>query len=139
MNKFIWEDKYSVGISSLDEQHKHFFEIADDIVDLLGRGDFNRDELSALIVKLANHAFVHLKTEEDYFDNLHYLSAPLHVEAHKLYRKKVEDYLQMIQNPNADIKTLADEVATFAIYWLSDHILLMDKQYTVFFREHGVK
>ena len=34
LNKFIWKDEYGVGIQLIDEQHKHFFEIVNKILDL---------------------------------------------------------------------------------------------------------
>jgi hemerythrin len=44
----------------------------------------------------------------------------------------------MVQDPKSDLAKLVDEVAAYSIYWLSNHILLMDKKYTVFFEEHGI-
>jgi hemerythrin len=33
---------------------------------------------------------------------------------------------------------LAETAAAYSIGWLSNHILILDKKYTVFFEEHGV-
>jgi len=139
MDKFVWEDKYSVGIPSLDEQHKRFFGIADNIIDMLERKEFNEAKLSELLEQLVTHGLIHFRTEEAYFDKFNYPSAPVHIETHKSYNRKINNYVQVLKDRTTDVKTLAEEVAGFAIYWLSDHILLMDKLYTVFLTDRGVK
>ncbi len=152
MRKFYWSEEYAVGIRILDEQHRRFFEIADKIIDLESKQNTTMDELLAVAEQNATrnkllaaakeleaHAAGHLKTEEDYFDSLNYPSAQLHVEAHNLFRKRVDNFLAMIADENIHGEDIAEEMASYCIFWLSDHILLMDKKYTVFFREHGLK
>jgi hemerythrin len=39
----------------------------------------------------------------------------------------------------AELQALAKELASYAIYWLSHHILLVDKKYTHYFQEHGIQ
>lgn len=34
MQKYIWTEKYSVGVSEIDEQHQHFFAIANEIIEI---------------------------------------------------------------------------------------------------------
>jgi len=48
-------------------------------------------------------------------------------------------YLSQAQKPQTNFKELLEEVATFAGYWLLQHIVVMDKKYTVFLKEKGVK
>jgi len=138
MEKFVWKEEYSMGIPSIDEQHQHFFGITNQIIDLVEGGNPAREEIFSMAEKLGNYALYHLKTEEDYFDELSYPSAPDHVAAHNLYREQVAHYLEALRGAEGDTKELAEEIASYSIHWLSDHILLVDKKYTVFFREHGV-
>jgi hemerythrin len=138
MNKFIWTEKYSVGVKTIDEQHKRFFEIANSIVDLEEK-DASREELLAALGQLGDYALYHLNTEEKYFDELHYADAERHVAIHNQYREKIKDYFEKARNEKTDIKELAKEIASYSNDWLSYHILIMDKQYTKFFIEHGLK
>ncbi len=139
-NKFIWQDIYSVGIPSIDAQHKDFFSTTNEIIDLLNRKESaTNEQLLAEVMKLVNYANTHFKTEEGYFDKLHYFDAATHEAAHNSYRKRVAYYLEEFAKPEVDTPRMADEIASYSIYWLSDHILQVDKQYTIFFKEHGVK
>jgi hemerythrin len=139
MEKFVWSEEYSVGIPSIDEQHKHFFGIANQIVDLAEQENPAREALFSAAEELGDYAMYHLKTEEDYFDKFSYAGETEHLEAHNLYRKRVAHYLDALQNPDSSAKELAGEMASYSIYWLSDHILFMDKKYGLFLGEHGVR
>ncbi len=138
MEKFVWREEYSVGIPSIDEQHKHFFEITDRMIDLAEQADPVKDVLVSVIGELGDYAMYHLKTEEGYFDKFAYAGAAEHVRAHDLYREKIASYLAMAHDPASYLTLLAENVASYSIDWLSHHILLLDKKYTVFFEEHGI-
>lgn len=139
MEKFIWKDEYSVEIPSIDEQHKHFFEITNKVIGLSENPSTTKEDLLLAAGDLGNYAMYHLKTEEEYFDKFVYQDAPQHVLAHNLYREKVVYYIEAARTPEANARQLAEEMAEYSISWLSNHILILDKKYTVFFEQHGVK
>ena len=138
INRFVWKDIYSVGIPSIDDQHKHFFSITNGAIDLFERGSVAKKELNAVFLKLEEYADFHFGTEEGYFDRLHYKDAPQHVDMHNSYRKRVAHYKKELKKSNIDVPHMMEEIVTYSIYWLSDHILQMDKHYAIFFKEHGV-
>jgi hemerythrin len=138
MNKFIWKDEYSVGIPTIDKQHKDYFVLANEIVDMLQRREATTEKLHAITMKLEAHAIEHFDFEEKNFDLFHYPGAVFHTEAHELYRKRINGFYRALDEPNANVQELADEIASYTIYFLSDHILLMDLKYSAFFKEHGV-
>lgn len=129
MDKFIWTQEYSVGIESIDEQHKHFFGIANKIMD---------KEIFGALEELGDYAFYHLETEENYFDKFNYGGASEHIAVHNEYREKVQDMMDRARQ-GEDIKKIAKEAASYSGEWLFKHILVMDKKYTKFFQEKGVK
>ena len=135
MEKFIWSDEYSVGIKETDEDHKRFFDIANRLIDLLNGYEATRESLIATMKEIGDYAASHFAEEEAHFDTENYTEAPRHIAAHELFRRRVAFYMRSLDEPGADIRQLASEIATFSVYWLSDHILLMDKQYTVFLKE----
>ncbi len=138
MKKFIWTLEYSVGIESIDEQHRHFFDIANKILELADLKDSDGRELFESLEELGNYAFYHLKTEEEYFDKFNFALAEEHVAAHDLYRKKVNEFMDRARK-GEDIKKIMNEAASYSGEWLLTHILVMDKKYTKFLQEHGVK
>ena len=137
--KFIWDKKYSVGVLSIDEQHKNFFKIANTLIDLLMSGTVTRDAVLAAAKDLQDYANYHLATEEGYFKKFDYPAAPHHIDEHMLYRKKIEHFMAMIADSTAVPAKIAEEMANYSISWLTNHILMVDKAYTEFFQEHGVR
>ncbi len=138
-NKFVWTDEYGVGIQIIDEQHRHFFEIVNKIFALADNEQSTKEELFFLASELGNYAMYHLGTEEEYFDKFKYPDAILHVSSHNQYREMIKKYLDRAKNEEAGVKKLVEEVASFSGNWLSHHILEVDKKYTKFFNEHGLK
>jgi len=139
MNKFIWDNQYSVGIEIIDEQHKRFFEIANEIYDMPQNLPIYKDSLMAAITKLGDYALYHLATEEKYFKEFNYAGTADHVKKHDFFRGKISSYLEKLRGLKNDHKAIAAEMANFCEDWLSFHILETDKKYTQLFREHGLK
>jgi hemerythrin len=141
MEKFVWNADYSVGIELIDKQHQHFFEIANEILDLASKKETRKETLFAYIEELGDYAFYHLGTEEKFFDEFKYEGAPQHRAAHDAFRVAVKDFTNAARNAatDIDVSRLSGAAADFTSNWLKNHILLIDKQYTVFFQEHGLR
>jgi hemerythrin len=128
-----------VGIDSIDEQHKHFFEITNSLIEMALNDAAEKEELIGLLGSLGDYAFYHLNTEESYFDKFHYPDAPMHVEEHNKFREQAKKFMDSVENEKNDIKTLVKEAAIYSGNWLFHHILLVDTKYAKFFQEHNVK
>lgn len=140
MNKrFVWTNEYSVNVAEIDEQHKEFFNIANSLLNLADSTSFTDDEALIKVGQLGNYAFYHLSTEEDFFIQTGYKDAPEHTDAHNKFREKSKDFENKIRNKGVDKKAILKEVAEFAGDWLMRHILVMDKKYSEFFNEKGIK
>jgi len=140
MKKFVWEDKYSLGIASVDEQHKTFFEILNEVAELTKHPNDPdlRSGLVIALVKFGNYAFYHLSYEEEYFIKFAYKDREDHETAHEIYRGKITEYLKRIKNADTDLVNLAEETAQFGQDWLKFHILDMDKKYVDLFLQHDM-
>ncbi|MCL5016076.1 MAG: hemerythrin domain-containing protein [Patescibacteria group bacterium] len=140
MKKYIWKKEYGIGVKLIDEQHRQFFKIANDLLDLLGKKTINRKRISAIAFTLGDYTFYHLKTEEDYLikfglDN----KAKSHILSHKAFRKKVEGFLAKIENKNSNIELVAKDMVDFTVDWIQNHLLTADKKYTKLLLDKGVK
>ncbi|MCL5017348.1 MAG: bacteriohemerythrin [Patescibacteria group bacterium] len=139
MKQFTWTKKYSVGVESIDEQHKHFFEIANKLIEMALNEAAEKDELVALLGSLGDYAFYHLNTEEKYFEEFHYPEAQMHVEEHNKYREKIKQLMDSLEKEDRDINTMAKDAAIYSGNWLFHHILFVDQKYTKFFQDNHVK
>ncbi len=138
-NKFVWTNEYSVNVAEIDEQHKEFINIINSLLELEERESFTDEEALMKVSKLGDYAFYHLATEEDLFVKTGYKDAPEHVSVHDMFREKAKDFGDWIRDKNVDKKEVLKEIAEFTGDWLMKHILIMDKKYTEFFNEKGVK
>jgi len=139
MNKFIWTPEYDLGIGIIDEQHQHFFGIVNQIYDILEINKGDSADLIKIINELRDYAFYHLSTEEKYFNQFAYSDIANHMKYHMMFREQSDKYFERINSGNEDLPKLALEIADFAKTWLMKHILVADKMYAPFFKEHGIK
>ena len=137
--KFIWTDKYSVDVTEIDEQHKEFISIINSLFDLMESTSFTDEEALIKVGQLGSYANYHLSTEEEFFITTGYKDAPVHIKVHDKFREKAKDLINQIRDKNIDKKVVLKEVAEFAGNWLMQHILIMDKKYSSFFNEKGIK
>jgi len=134
----VWDNSYSVGVDLIDEQHKHFFGIANSAYEAAEGATVAPEKLLAIILELNDYALYHLGTEEEYFKKFRYAGTTLHVQMHNIYRDQMQKYLGRMRDGN-DTKELVKEIALYSGNWLGSHIFVMDKQYAKSFREHGLK
>ena len=138
MEKFIWTDDISVDVEEIDEQHRHFIEIVNSLVDFVNQGSADRHELMVRAMQLGDYALIHFSTEEDHFEKFQYEHAVAHKAVHDQYRVQFRDILDQIRDEKNDVKQLAKHAADFSGNWLIHHIKVMDRQFTQSFHEHGL-
>ena len=138
MQKYIWTEQYSVGVKEIDEQHQHFFAIANDIIEIAGQENIEIRELLFKITNLNNYVVYHLLTEENIFQRYNYPDARIHVRAHNDYREKMRQFMSEAEKEGANTKDLALKIAQFSGDWLMNHILVVDHKYIAFMHEAGI-
>jgi hemerythrin len=136
--RFVWSDEYSVGVAIVDEQHKHFFDIANLLYDSAASGKTSPENALALAIEMSDYALYHLNTEEGYFKKFSYADAAIHTSAHGAFRAKMVDYLARVRGGEEDLNVLVREIADYSGNWLKSHILVMDKRFGGYFRDHGL-
>jgi len=130
-----WSDKLSVGISSIDDQHKKSVEIVNRLHTAMGAGKGN-EILDKIFNELINYTAEHFTTEEMYFKLHKYPQESIHKKEHEDLVKQVLE----LQKKFATRKTgMTLSTATFLKEWLGNHILSADKDYSAFLIEKGVK
>jgi hemerythrin len=132
----VWKDEYSVGVRLFDEQHKHFFEITNEIYELLENGRASRETLLAVVDKMSSYIHYHLFSEDEIFHLYDYPDAKSHIKAHQGYSRKIKQYMNKLLKVKSkiDYQEMVKELLDFASQWLSWHILETDKKYSEFFK-----
>jgi hemerythrin-like metal-binding protein len=133
--KILWDDKYSVGVEIIDDQHKMLFANINKLIDIL-REVPKKEHVDEVIAELVNYKKFHFLTEEKYFDEFGYDNTEDHKAKHKEFNIKLES---LINRCGDDSITLAFGLVDFLEDWLLDHILVDDQKYVKCFASHGLK
>ena len=130
-----WNEKLSVKINSIDDQHKILINMINEFYEMIG--DKSNDELiSALIKKMKEYTVVHFSYEEKLFKQYSYSDTEAHKKEHDEFVNKVVDLEKRF---NDGQMILSFEITNFLKDWLIKHIQGTDMKYTKFLIEKGVK
>ena len=130
-----WNEKLSVKINSIDDQHKILIDMINEFYEMIG--DKSNDELiSALIKKMKEYTVVHFSYEEKLFKEYNYSDFEAHKKEHQGFVNKVID-LEKRFNDGKIIMSF--EITKFLKDWLIKHIQGTDMKYTKLLIQKGVK
>lgn len=131
---FQWTPDYSVNVKELDEQHKKFIAVLNDLYQAI-LNNRQKEELQGIFAKLDDYLNFHFATEEKYFDKFNYEGSEEHKAEHQKAKDKIADIKQRSKD---DEKVISFELIDFLEDWLISHVDTMDKKYTKCFNEHGL-
>jgi len=132
---FQWEDKYSVGIQSIDNQHKEIFMLLNKLLEAMKMGHAN-DVTIQIIQELERYAVIHFQKEEYFFQRFNYQGSAEHITEHQNFIKKLAVLKSEI---NSGKLILTIELLNFLKDWIDHHILVVDKKYSECFRQNGLQ
>ncbi len=129
-----WSDTYSVGIRSIDNEHRRLVGLVNKLHDasLQGQGSATAP---VVLNELASYTVSHFAHEERLFDQHGYPDTPNHKRAHSDLVKQVQDLQEKAKAGNF---TVGMEVMNFLKNWLVQHIQGTDFKYRDFLISKGV-
>lgn len=133
--KLKWEDKYSVGVLEIDDQHKRMFAVINELLDAIDTGT-TEEHLENIINSLVKYKIFHFATEENYFKKFNYEFTEEHTNKHREFNDK----LAILQKkyPKYTVE-FAFELIDFLEDWLINHLMVQDQKYKECFHSHGLK
>jgi hemerythrin len=132
---FEWDDKYSVGISIIDKEHKELFCLINKTFYVDGHGD-SKLALMKIIEQMTDYAIKHFKAEEAYMREFNYSEYQDHSEEHRDFTTEIIAYHDKVIKGDFQI---ANEIIEYLKWWLVNHIQVTDKKYIDCFKENGLK
>ncbi|MCW8931685.1 MAG: bacteriohemerythrin [Gammaproteobacteria bacterium] len=129
-----WNDRLSVGIESIDEQHKILLNMLNTLNDALENGQAN-EVLAKIFEGLAVYTVKHFGYEEELFAQHGYDESQAHKNEHEALIQQVEELQQKMLDGDFIIGV---EVMAFLKEWLTNHILKTDMAYAQFLVSKGV-
>ena len=122
---FEWSDSLSVNVSVMDDQHKRFFVLINELHQGMKQGK-GTDVIGGILTELARYTEYHFSAEEALLEQNGYPELPQQKEAHRRFVDKVQEYQRRF---SAGDRSVAVEAMNAVRDWLVSHIQKMDKKY----------
>ena len=127
MTIFNWDDSYSVGLASVDYQHKRLVGMINRLDEAVSTGS-DETTLRTILKGLYEYTFYHFSTEEELMRATgpairdHYRN---HKAAHDAFTSRIRP---LAENAPLDSTTLNSALLGYLVDWLAQHILGVDKE-----------
>ena len=129
-----WDDKFSVGVQKIDEEHKKLIGIINKAA-VTNKSKKIRVVLATLD-EMINYAGYHFLTEETYMVGSDYPEYLFHRNEHIGFTDKVIDFQNRVVSGDSQVVNEAQE---FLKQWLVNHIQETDSRYTDWFNRNSLK
>ena len=136
---FAFTDKYIIGIELVDEEHKHLFDIIRDTNDVIHAELLHDkyDEIMRLLAELKDYTESHFHDEEELMLRINYPHINSQKHAHSAFIEKLVNInLSELDNIDDNQDEYLNELITFLLQWLSNHILGSDKKIGEYIKSH---
>jgi methyl-accepting chemotaxis protein len=122
---FKWSNAYSVGVATMDDQHKRFFVMINDLHQAMKQAR-GADVLGGILNELARYTEYHFSAEEAAMEEGRYPDLARHKEFHNQFISKVAEFQRRF---NAGDHSIIVEAMNAVKDWLLNHIQHVDKKY----------
>lgn len=138
---FAFTDKYRTGITLVDDEHAHLFEIIRETNDLIHEEFLHDkyDEIMHLLAELRDYTKQHFSDEEELMKQIDYPGLDAQVRAHTAFVDRLVhlDLSELDEMDNNQQEYLLNLIH-FLLDWLSNHILGADKKIGEYIAEHHI-
>ena len=134
MEKFTWDDKYSVGVQKFDDEHKILFGMINKLFDS-GNTQEDSETVTDLITEMTDYFHHHFRTEEQCMRENGYPGYSEQCTEHSKFVERVLDFCDADLSQPEKIKK---DMAIYLRDWLTNHVLVTDMKYKSFFNEKGL-
>ena len=131
MKLIIWTPDFSVGVASIDEQHKGLIAMVNRLM-AEPRTTTQSETISALLSDLTKYAEEHFAAEEELMRRHNYPRLDEHIAQHLTFRNATVDFCMAAMN---DDGTVPEAMFRYLCNWLVEHILNSDMDYKPYCRE----
>ena len=115
---FQWSDKYRVGDSAVDEEHKVFFTFLQRLADEVEQKQSNSDLVVVVLVELLEYTQHHFREEEQLMQKHNYEHYLAHMKSHISLVKRIEDLIEELREGSL---VLNFQVLLSIKEWLETH------------------
>jgi hemerythrin len=134
MAMITWGPQLELGFKTIDEQHRNWTEIFNEL-DRAQRSGRGAEVLGPVLDKLLDYTFLHFKTEEGLMSSAGYEELSTHEREHRVFA----DQIMIFRDKQAaGFMNVTPAVVDFLRSWLILHITASDRGYITCLKEAGV-
>ncbi|MDD3183572.1 MAG: bacteriohemerythrin [Alphaproteobacteria bacterium] len=135
MHLLVWNEDLSVGITSLDDEHKVFITLLNKLYEAIQFGKTST-VLQQILDELVTYTVIHFEHEEEYMVATQYPDFEQHRQDHEAFREKL---MHLQSKSQEHLSTgLSNEIFAFMKDWFTHHILNVDKALAVHLKQKGI-
>ena len=134
MQRFNWNDSYSVGVKSIDEQHRVWIERLNNLSAAIEAHQEAR-HISKTLDFMMDYVEFHFAAEERLMEARNYPALAQHKLEHQKFRNTLMDLFVLETEETDSVGRIADSINNFQISWLKNHIQQVDRQFAAFLKE----
>ncbi len=131
----VWNEKYSVKVKELDNQHKKLIEIINKLDNSMRQGK-GKEVLGSVLKETVDYTKVHFAAEERILRDSGYPYYDQHIAIHAKVIEKVNSISRQYQEGNGAHLTI--EAMNYLNNWLQKHIQGTDQKYSSHLNSKGI-
>jgi hemerythrin len=137
MHLVEWDNRYSVGIAIIDEQHRGLIKLTNELFTGCMQGeDAAKAYFAAAVKKAVDYVKEHFATEENLLRQAGYPDFAVHKKQHEDFVRKIVEEVRSFQEGR---KFVPNHFARFLRDWTLEHIAVVDRQYKDYMTSRGFR
>jgi hemerythrin-like metal-binding protein len=130
-----WDDKYSVGVTEMDNQHKRLIELISQFYEEGVKQKKPNEALQHVLDGLLEYTKFHFTSEEQLMKDNGYDGFDDQVKQHQVFIEKIEGFVKRFQEERLITPI---EIINFLSDWLIKHIQGEDSKYGPHLNSKGI-
>lgn len=123
---YEWQESFSVGSNSMDEQHKKLIGLLNHLHDSMKSGKAAK-EIGLIVDEMVEYTKFHFSAEEKLMTEKQYVGLASQKAEHAAFVKKAQEFQKEISSGKLAVSL---DVLNFLKDWLTNHILIVDMKYS---------
>ena len=130
MNYWSWDPSLSIGIDTIDEQHKRILDYINELGE--ARTEKNKEKVTQVLEGLVDYTATHFQFEEDLMEKSGYYLSDAHKRVHRSFIAIINRYIERHHAGEDITRKLMSDLQV----WLVSHIKKDDLDYAPLVKKH---
>ena len=135
MDELVWDQGMSVGIESLDNDHKQLIAVLAQLM-AANNDNLQQDSINEIFGKLELYCLSHFAREEALLAKVGYNELDAHKKNHQKFIEKIPELKKQWFADVSDLGVIKEQIIFFLQQWLVKHILEDDLDYVSAVHSH---